>query len=221
MAVNMGVVAGNVPYHVIQRGSRRQPIFYEDVDYQAYLDILAQSCQGVATQVLGYCLLPNRVHLILVPTRPGGLRGVITKTHRLYKRRIDFRRGSCKRLWQEPLWTFPLKNNHLSAAVRYIELEPVRSNLAKTAADYSWSSTRAHLAGADDALVTVRPLLKLVPDWEAFLAGSEDAGMVKRFKRQTRKGRFLGGMGLSPLLKRMSWKKRQPVKTGFLKQKSS
>ena len=58
---------------------------------------------------------------------------------------------------------------YLLAAARYVELNPVRAGLVANAADWPWSSARAHLSGRDDRLVTVAPLLAIIGDWSAFL----------------------------------------------------
>jgi putative transposase len=61
------------------------------------------------------------------------------------------------------VWAYCLMPNHvqahLMAAVCYVSLNPVRARLVSHAEDWPWSSARAHLAGADDNLVTVRPVL--------------------------------------------------------------
>ena len=36
------VVVPGMPHHVTQRGNRRQPTFFRDDDYQAYLDLMAE-----------------------------------------------------------------------------------------------------------------------------------------------------------------------------------
>ena len=61
------VVAPGLPHHVTQRGNRRQLTFFRDEDYAEYCGLLAASCRRCGTQVLAYCLMPNHVHLILVP----------------------------------------------------------------------------------------------------------------------------------------------------------
>lgn len=43
-------------------------------------------------------------------------------------------------------------------AVRHVSLNPVRAGLTPDAEDWAWSSARAHHAGVDDDLVTVRPV---------------------------------------------------------------
>ena len=44
------VVVSGVPHHVTQRGNRRQATFFNDADYAAYLELMAewcgQSCAG-------------------------------------------------------------------------------------------------------------------------------------------------------------------------------
>jgi putative transposase len=57
------------------------------------------------------------------------------------------------------------------ACACYVELNPVRTRRAR---DWRWSSARAHLAGEDDELVRVRPLLVLALDWPGFLVEGLD-----------------------------------------------
>jgi len=89
----------------------------------------------------------------------------------------------------------PLDGAHLLAAARYVELNPVRAGLAARPQDWPWSSARDHLAGRDDGLATVAPLLAMVGAWTAFLdgAGNEEEGAAfAAFRRHERTGRPLG-----------------------------
>lgn len=52
---------------VIQRGNRRMRTFFSDADYQAYLTYLIEGMTVSDTAVWAYCLMPNHVHLIVVP----------------------------------------------------------------------------------------------------------------------------------------------------------
>jgi putative transposase len=81
---------------------------------------------------------------------------------------------------------------HLLAAARYGELNPVRAGMTRRARDWRWSSARAHLAGTDDELVTVAPLLELVPDWPAFLRQGLDDKDRDAIRKGERTGRPLG-----------------------------
>jgi len=73
-----------------------------------------------------------------------------------------------------------------------VELNPVRAKLVAEPGDYRWSSAAAHLAGRDDGLVKVAPLLGLVPDWQGFLAGGIEEKEIKRLRRHERTGRPVG-----------------------------
>jgi len=59
------------------------------------------------------------------------------------------------RLWQNRFFSSVVEEDpYLWAVIRYIELNPVRANLAKKAEDYQWSSDRAHMLGAKDDILS-------------------------------------------------------------------
>jgi hypothetical protein len=52
-------------YHVTSRGDRREPIYRDDVDRQAQLNVIAQAMERFDAQVLAYCQMGNHYHLVL------------------------------------------------------------------------------------------------------------------------------------------------------------
>ncbi len=189
------VVAAGVPHHVTQRGNRRQQVFFSDSDYESYRTLLSEGCQKARVRVLAYCLMPNHVHLILVPRDEDGLRAALAEAHRRYTREVNFREGWRGYLWQGRFASFPMDEPHLLACARYVELNPVRAGLTARARDWRWSSARAHLRGSDDALVTVRPLLDRVGGWSAFLDAGLDPAERDAIRARERTGRPLGSEG--------------------------
>ena len=129
------IVVPGLPHHVAQRGNRRQKTFFGDEDYAEYRRLLSRSCRACATQVLAYCLMPNHVHLILVPATESGLRDALWEAHRRYTRPINFRQGWRGHLWQERFHSFVMDERHLTAAARYVELNPVRARLCQRPED--------------------------------------------------------------------------------------
>ena len=186
------VVVPAVPHHVTQRGNRRQQTFFQDGDYRAYLDLMAEWCGAEEVEIWAYCLMPNHVHLIAVPKTAEALGRAIGEAHRRYTRRINAREDWTGHLWQGRFASFPMDERHTIAAARYLELNPVRAKLARRAQDYPWSSARAHLAGKDDQVVRVRPLLNLVSDWRSLLSGETPASHSTTFRRHETTGRPLG-----------------------------
>lgn len=187
------VVAAGVPHLVTQRGNRGQRVFFGADDYATYIALLAEGCRAARVAVWAYCLMSTQVHLILVPATADGLRAALAEAHRRYTRHVNQRQGWTGYLWQGRFASAPLDEAHLLAAVRYVELAPVRAKLAARPRAWRWSSARAHLKGADDALVTVAPLLARVPDWAAFLRQGLSAAEEKAIGRGERTGRPVGG----------------------------
>ena len=193
MARMARVVVAGMAHHVTQRGNRRQRTFFRKDDYQAYIELMAEWCGRCGVGVWGYCLMPNHVHLIVVPETEDGLRRAIGEAHRRYTRRVNFREGWRGHLWQGRFASFVMDEPYLLACARYVERNPVRAGLCARAGDYPWSSAAAHLAGKDDGLVRVRPLLELVPRWGRHLSGDPDEETVRRLRRHEGTGRPLGG----------------------------
>ena len=73
MARMARVVVPGYPHHVTQRGNRRQRTFFDDADYAYYLELLAEFSRLGRTEVWAYCLMPNHVHLVVVPQEECGL----------------------------------------------------------------------------------------------------------------------------------------------------
>ena len=75
----------------------------------------------------------------------------------------------CCFLWQGRFASAVMDERHLLAAARCVELIPVRARIRRRPEYHPWPSARAHLAGRDDSLVRVVPLLELAPNWRHFM----------------------------------------------------
>jgi putative transposase len=164
------IVVPHAPHHVTQRGNRREPIFFEADDQEVYRDLLAEQVLKSRVEIWAYCLMPNHVHLIAVPSDEGGLGRSIGETHRRYTNFINARGRWSGHLFQSRFASVVMDDAHLISAVRYVSLNPVRARLVARAEDWPWSSVRAHLARRDDELVTVKPVLDRVDDFIRLLA---------------------------------------------------
>ena len=168
------VVIPGIPHHVTQRGNGRARTFFEDGDYELYLDLLAEAAQRAHTGVWCYCLMPNHVHVVLTPTDEDGLRRTFGELHRRYTGYINARRRTTGHLWQGRFSSVAMDEAHFVTALRYVSLNPVRARLVRRAEDWVWSSVRAHLAGEGDGVVLVEPALERVGDFAAFLGEDFD-----------------------------------------------
>jgi putative transposase len=186
-------VAPGIPHHITQRGNRRQQTFFNDGDYQSYLELMSEWCLKFQVKTWVYCLMPNHIHLIAVPEPKDGLNLVIGEEHRHYTRRINFREGWRGHLWQGRFSSFIMGERYLLACTRYIELNSVRAGLAKEPGDWYWRSVSAHMKGKDDILVKTKPLLEMVNiPWEKFLSIDAQEPEIELFRKHERTGRPLG-----------------------------
>ncbi|HEV2745968.1 MAG TPA: transposase [Allosphingosinicella sp.] len=163
-------VLPGMPHHVTQRGNRRQPTFFSEADYALYLGLLRYWCAKAGTKVWAWCLMPNHVHLILVPAHEDGLRAALAPAHRRYTWEINRREGWRGHLWQSRFASFPMAEAHVHACLRYVELNPVRARLAARPEDWRWSSARAHLGLGWDEFTDLAAARERIDDWAAFLA---------------------------------------------------
>ncbi len=174
---------------------------------------MAEWCGKYQVQIWAYCLMPNHVHLIAVPETEEGLARAIGEAHRRYTRRINFREKWRGHLWQERFASFPMDERYLLAAARYVEMNPVAADKVALPGEYRWSSAAAHLAGNDDQLVKVKPLLDIVSDWKGFL-GLTDEEELALLKKHERSGRPLGEVSFVERLEGELERLLRPAKRG-------
>jgi putative transposase len=153
------LIVPGLPHHVTQRGNRRERVFHEEGDYALYRDLLAVSCAANGVSCWAYCLMPNHVHLVLTPVTPDGLSRAVGEAHRRYSGFVNARARVTGHVFQGRFASAAMDDAHWLNAVRYLAFNPVRAKLCERPEDWPWSSARAHLAGRDDNLVNVRPLL--------------------------------------------------------------
>jgi putative transposase len=119
------------PHHIIQRGNRRQEVFFSNEDRKTCLDYLRLYAKTSAIDFWGYCLMNNHLHLIAVPQNEDSFARGFAEAHRRYTRYINFRKGWRGYLWEGRFKSYLLDEAHLYAAIRYIERNPVRAGIVK------------------------------------------------------------------------------------------
>ncbi|HEY0313420.1 MAG TPA: transposase [Allosphingosinicella sp.] len=184
------LVVRDQPHHVTQRGNRRQRTFFREEDYALYLSLLRHACAKTGTDVWAWCLMPNHVHLILVPAREDALAAALGPLHRRYSIEVNHREGWSGHLWQSRFASFPLDEAHLYACLRYVELNPVRAGLVERPEDWPWSSARGHLGLGPDRLTDPAAARARVEDWRAFLDAGLDPSTHADLRLAERRGRL-------------------------------
>ena len=204
-----------LPHHVTQRGNGRAQTFFDDGDYLAYRELMAEQAAAAGVEVWSWVLMPNHVHLILVPPDEDALRRMLAPLHRRYAGRVHARLKRTGHFWQGRFGCVAMDEAHLGAALRYVALNPVRARLAVRATDWRWSSTRV-LAGLDDhdGVTHKAPVLERYPDFAGMIEAGEDEVLSQRLRRAETIGRPLGGDAFVEQLEKASGRVFKPGRRG-------
>ena len=208
------VVLPGHPHHVPQRGNGRARTFFRDADYALYRDLLAGNCRAAEVEVWAWCLMPNHVHLILVPSDPDGLRRALARVHRSYAGVIQARRKRSGHFWRGRFGAVAMDEEYLAAALRYVSLNPVRARKVERAQDWRWSSTSAHLRGRDDGLTALAPIKGRFPRFADLLASEPEADLFERLRAAESIGRPLGDDRFLARIERRTGRVLKPAKRG-------
>ena len=138
-------VLPDVPHHLTQRGVDRAPIFFSDSDCRVYLDLVRSGAHRFGVSILGYCMMPNHVHWIVVPAKLDSLAKAFGQAHCRYAHYPNAASDRSGHFWQNRFFSCPLDRAHCWAALRYVERNPVRAGLTAVAEDWLWSSAAAHV----------------------------------------------------------------------------
>ncbi len=136
--------------------------------------------------------MKNHVHLLVIPTVEESLRRGIGEANRLYTRYINFRENTRGYLFQGRFFSCPMDDPYFIATARYVERNPIRANICKSAEEYQWSSARYHLGLAKkDPLIKSRyEGIGTASEWKKF-SKFEPRG-IKLMKVNYRTGRPIG-----------------------------
>jgi len=121
-----------------------------------------------------------------------GLGLAVGEAHRRYTNFVNARGRWTGHLFQNRFASVVMDEAHLLAAARYVALNPVRAGLVGRPGDWPWSSARAHLAGQDDRLVRVAPLLARIDDFADFLGSADDGAAATALRAAEATGCPLG-----------------------------
>lgn len=159
-----------LPHHIIQRGIDGQQLFFTDEDYSTFIAILAEACTACNVMVWCYCLMPDHVHLIALPERESAIDDALDTAIRRYTESLKKKSAPLVPLFKKKAARHLLDETYLIRCARYVEINAVKRDYVTTAEAWPWSSTKAHINGQDDILVTVAPLLdRIQQTWSDFL----------------------------------------------------
>lgn len=148
-----------VPLHIVQRGHNREPCFFCEEDYQAYLHWLGEALIKERCALHAFALMTNHVHLLVTPEHAEAVPRLVIALGRRYVQYINTTYRRTGTLWDSRYKSSLIEaESYLLACQRYIELNPVRAGMVDDPAHYRWTSYRHNGLGQANPYVTPHPL---------------------------------------------------------------
>jgi putative transposase len=207
-----------LPLHIVQRGHNREACFFGEDDYHAYRHWLGEALKNTGSQLHGYVLMTNHVHLLLTPPDPQAVTKLVISLGRRYVQHINRTYHRTGTLWDSRYKSSLVHADaYLLLCQRYIELNPVRAAMVDDPAHYRWSSYRANGLGQPDPLLTPHPLyVELGRDEAARLAiyralfrTELDADAISDIRLALNQGQPLGGSRFIESIERVTGQRRE------------
>ena len=137
-------------YHVMNRGDRREAIFWDARDRERFLETLGEVCVKTGWEVHAWCLMKNHFHVVIETPEPNLVQGM-TWLLGTYTGRFNRRHQVTGHLFSgryKALLVDGSGNGYLRTVCDYVHLNPERAKLLKpeqSLKQYRWSSYPEYL----------------------------------------------------------------------------
>jgi putative transposase len=149
------LVLPNLPHHILQSANDGQLVFREAEDFERFLGWLRESAKEFKVAIHAYVLMPDHLHLLASPATVEGLAQMMQRVGRYYVPWYNAKYGRSGSLFKGRFKTsLTDSEKYFMACSRYIESNPVRSQLVADAVDYPWSSYPHHAGLKPDPVIT-------------------------------------------------------------------
>lgn len=174
---------------MLNRAVGRTTLFETSADYDAFVRVLAEAPQRFPMRLLAWCLMPNHWHLVLWPHQDGDLSNylrwvTVTHTQRWHAAHGTSGTGP---LYQGRFKSFPVqRDEHYWTVCRYVERNPLRANLVRSAGNWLWSSLPRRTQPGD-RMLTPGPV-PLPRNWTAWVQRAESPAELEALRRSVVRG---------------------------------
>jgi putative transposase len=188
---------GGVAYHVLNRAAGRGWLFDDDGDFLAMERVIERTFEQIPIRIVSYCLMSNHWHLVLWPEKDRQLSEfmrLLTTTH-AQRWHAHHHSAGTGPVYQGRFKSFPIQQDeHFLTVCRYVERNPLRANLVKSAQNWPWCSLAKRLdKEPPEWLLTFKQWPMDAPsDWKAWVNRPETAAELAAVRQCVRRGRPYG-----------------------------
>ena len=144
-------------HHVTLRCNNREFLFDES-SFGLFFEILQRGRGEFPISLYNYCLMTNHVHLLFKVGTEGTLSKFMHWLSTSFTRRFNKAAGRNGHLWEGRFRSTVIEEaSYFFRSMAYVDLNPVRAEMAALPADYRWSAHRA-ICEEDAEVVAPHPL---------------------------------------------------------------
>lgn len=146
-------------YHITTRGNNQQQVFHEERDFNKYLHFLQYYKEKFKFKLYAFVLMLNHPHLLVETTKSGSISAIMKLLSQRYSVFYNKKYKRIGHLWESRFHSNIVeKESYLLECMRYIELNPIRSNLVADLKNYKWSSYLAHIGDTPCTFLDTHPI---------------------------------------------------------------
>lgn len=170
-------------YHIVARGHRGEPVFYEDVDRDEFLGRLYETKQKYNLLIHVFVMMDDHYHLML-KTPEGNLSKAMHYFNASYANWFKGKHRLVGSVFQGRYRSILVeKGTHLLTLTAYLHLDPLRAGIVKKPEKYRWSSFRYYCNGKASGLLCTDVIDTHFPsrkEYRKFVYGFAGNGVTKK-----------------------------------------
>lgn len=155
-------------YHIIVRGINRQDIFFDEEDYERYIETLERMKEKSVCKIYCYCLMSNHVHMVIKEEQEtvGQYIKRIGSSY-VYWYNKKYRRSG--HLFQDRYKSEPIEDDRqLLTVTRYVLNNPKKADMVNKLDDYRYSSWQEYI-GRSTGITDTKLLIDIAGSLKSFI----------------------------------------------------
>lgn len=153
-------------YYIVRRTHLPTPVFSHPDDYTLIESLLPTALKRTGARLLGYCWMPDAIHLALqTDVAPVGhfMRELTSR----YAQHIHRRSGERGQFFRRPYQSTVIDPDaYLPRLIQYLHYIPVLARLVQHPDDYPHSSHQIYLGAVHNSSLLTKPLLQLIDGFD-------------------------------------------------------
>jgi REP element-mobilizing transposase RayT len=129
----------NNPYHIYNRGNKKERIFLNEKDYLYFEDALRYAAGMFNVWIYAWCLMGNHYHLLIKAADPESIMLMMQRITTSYSFHMRRKYHYVGHVFQGRYCTVEIENKeHFQIVLKYIKNNPVKKKLCIKSEDYRW-----------------------------------------------------------------------------------